>query len=95
MWPAKGDSFPKEDKTDPSTWKVTVIVFWDSHGVVLIDYIEKGKNNYRGILRIITRQAEGRKYKETIAFEEEENFVPPRQRIISHFNGYAWNWGLN
>jgi [histone H3]-lysine36 N-dimethyltransferase SETMAR len=34
---------PKKDKTVLSTEKIMVTVFWDSYGIVLIDYLEKGK----------------------------------------------------
>lgn len=40
--------------TVPSEGKVMPTIFWDSHGVVLIEYAEKGKqapeNNYAGLL---------------------------------------------
>ena len=38
-----GERAPKKAKTVPSTGKVMVIVFWDSQGVIYIDYLEKGK----------------------------------------------------
>jgi len=43
QWVEAGGSAPKKAKTDPSAGKVMATVFWDSQGVVLIDYLEKGK----------------------------------------------------
>lgn len=39
------ESAPKKVKTVPSPRKIMAIIFWDSQGVVLIDYVEKGKTN--------------------------------------------------
>lgn len=38
-----GEIAPKKGKTVPSAEKFMATVFWDSHGVVLIDYLQKGK----------------------------------------------------
>ncbi|KAL6257504.1 hypothetical protein P5V15_011074 [Pogonomyrmex californicus] len=43
QWTAKGEPAPKKVKTVPSAGKVMATVFWDSHGIVCIDYLEKGK----------------------------------------------------
>ena len=43
QWTAKGESAPKKAKTVFSAGKVMATVFWDSHGVILIDYLQKGK----------------------------------------------------
>lgn len=42
-WTAKGESQPKRPKTQTSAGKVLASVFWDSHGIIFIDYLEKGK----------------------------------------------------
>ena len=34
---------PKEAKTVPSVGKVIAKIFWDSHGIMLMHYLEKGK----------------------------------------------------
>ena len=39
-----GESAPKKAKKVPSAGKVMVTIFWDSHGIILIDYVQKGKN---------------------------------------------------
>ena len=40
---AKGKLAPKNEKTVFLAGKVMATVFWDSHGVILIDYLQKGK----------------------------------------------------
>ena len=43
MWIRPGESAPKKAKTVPSAGKVMATIFWDSHGIILIDYLQKGK----------------------------------------------------
>lgn len=43
QWIAKGEPAPKKAKTVSSAGKVMASVFWDSRGIILIDYLEKGK----------------------------------------------------
>lgn len=42
-WLEPGQSRPKRPKTQTSAGKVMASVFWDAHGIILIDYLEKGK----------------------------------------------------
>ena len=43
QWTAKGEPAPKKAKTLFSAGKAMATVFWDSHGIILIDYLQKGK----------------------------------------------------
>jgi hypothetical protein len=43
QWITSGESAPKKAKTIPSAGKVMATAFWDSQGIILIDYLEKGK----------------------------------------------------
>ena len=43
QWVKPGESAPKRPNTQPSAGKVMVSVFWDSHGVIFIDYLETEK----------------------------------------------------
>jgi len=43
QWTSPGELAPKKAKTVPSAEKVMATVFWDSQGVIYIDYLEKGK----------------------------------------------------
>ena len=42
-WTAAGESRPKRPKTQKWTGKVMASVLWDPHGILLINYLEKGK----------------------------------------------------
>ena len=42
-WTAKGENRPKRLKTQMSAGKVLASVFWDAHGILFIDYLEKGE----------------------------------------------------
>ena len=43
IWTGPGESAPKKKKTVPLAGKVMATIFWDSHGIILIDYLQKGK----------------------------------------------------
>lgn len=43
QWTEKGEMAPKKAKTVLSVRKVMATVFWDCHGIILIDYLEKGR----------------------------------------------------
>ena len=42
-WTAKGETRARRLKTQMSAGKVLAFVFWDAHGILLIDYLEKGR----------------------------------------------------
>ena len=42
-WCAVGESRPKRPKTQQLAGKVMASVFWDVHGIIYIDYLERGK----------------------------------------------------
>ena len=42
-WRAAGESRRKRPKTQQSAGKAKTSVFWDAHGIIYIDYLEKGK----------------------------------------------------
>ena len=51
---AAGESCPKQPKTQQWADKVMTSVFWDAHGILFIDYFEKGKtikSDYYMVLR--------------------------------------------
>ena len=43
MWTGPAESTPKKAKTIPSAGKVMATIFWNSHGIILIDYLQKRK----------------------------------------------------
>ncbi|GFU02053.1 putative DD34D transposase [Trichonephila clavipes] len=42
-WTALDEPTPKSGKTQKSAGKVMASVFWDTHGIILIDYLKKEK----------------------------------------------------
>ena len=42
-WTAAGESRPKRTKTQQWAGKLMASVYWDAHGPLFIDYLEKGK----------------------------------------------------
>lgn len=43
QWILPGERAPKKAQTVQSAGKVMATVFWDSQGIIFIDYLEKGK----------------------------------------------------
>jgi len=43
QWTEAGCSAPKKTRSVPSAGKVMASVFWDTEGILFIDYLEKGK----------------------------------------------------
>ena len=43
MWTGPGESAPKKVKTVPSAGKVMATIFWDSQGIIIMDYLQEGK----------------------------------------------------
>jgi histone-lysine N-methyltransferase SETMAR len=60
-----GEPALKKAKTDFSAGKVKATVFWDSHGVILIDYLKKGKTikgaYYTSLLDMLEAYLEGKR----------------------------------
>ncbi|GFY27096.1 transposase [Trichonephila clavipes] len=42
-WTARDEPTPKRGETQKSTGKVMTSVFWDTYGIIFIDYLKKGK----------------------------------------------------
>ena len=43
IWTGSGESVSQKAKTVPSAGKVMAKIFWDLHGIILIDYLQKEK----------------------------------------------------
>ena len=81
-WTAAGEPRPKRSKAQQSAGKVMALVFWDAHGIIFIDYREKGKS----INSDIIGSFESRNCEKTTAYGEEKNYVSPRQCTMSQVN---------
>ena len=64
-WTAAGESRPKRPKTQTAAGKVMASVFWDSHGILFIDYLEKGKTinseYYMGLLERLKAEIDAKR----------------------------------
>ncbi|CAK9833202.1 Mariner Mos1 transposase [Anthophora retusa] len=60
QWVSVGESAPKKAKTVPSAGKVMATIFWDSSGIICIDFLEKGKtitgNYYASLLDLLNNK---------------------------------------
>ncbi|XP_012564110.2 histone-lysine N-methyltransferase SETMAR-like [Hydra vulgaris] len=87
-WTARDEPTPKRGKTQQSAGKVMASVFWDTHGIIFIDYLEKEKtinsDYYIALLERLTDEIA----KKTTSFEEEKSSVSSRQRTVSQVNEY-------
>ena len=43
QWILPGESAPKKAKTVPSAGKVMATIFWDSKGIIHMDFLQKGR----------------------------------------------------
>ncbi|XP_047129544.1 histone-lysine N-methyltransferase SETMAR-like [Hydra vulgaris] len=78
-WTARDEPTPKRGKTQQSAGKVMASVFLYTHGIIFIDYLEKGKtinsDYYIALLERLTDEIA----KKTTSFEEEKSSVSSRQ----------------
>ncbi|UYV61790.1 hypothetical protein LAZ67_1006570, partial [Cordylochernes scorpioides] len=103
QWRQSGSSPPKKAKTVPSTGKVMVSVFWDSEGVLLLDFLNKGQTitgNYYANLVKQLREAIKEKRRFIIekisgntAVPMSRRYVRARQSYSNLFKGYTLRCG--
>ena len=56
QWVAPGESAPKMAETVSSAGKVMATVCWYAQGIILIDYLQKGKQSQGNIISLSSRQ---------------------------------------
>ena len=61
-------------------------VFWGAHGLIFIDYLEKGKTINSDYCTALLDRLKAEIVKKTTAYGEEKNFVSPRQCTMSQVN---------
>lgn len=55
-WTGPGESRPKRPKTQTSAGKVMASVFWDTKGIIMVDYLAKGKTiNSEYYIKLLVR----------------------------------------
>ena len=80
-WTAAGKSRPERPKTQQWAGKVMASVFWDAHGILFINYLEKGKTiNSDHYMHYWIDWAQ--KWKSTASHAKVKSAVPPRQCIV-------------
>ncbi|XP_039302537.1 uncharacterized protein LOC120357081 [Solenopsis invicta] len=77
QWTSPGERTPKKAKTVLSAGKVMVTVFWDSQGVIYIDYLEKGKTVTGLYYAELLGRFDAELQKKTALFGEEKSALPP------------------
>ena len=83
-WTAAGEPRPKRPKSQISAGKVMASVFWDSHGILFIDYLEKGNRiNSEYYIALLVRLKEEIAKKKTATHVQEKNYFSPRQCTVS------------
>ena len=58
-WTARDEPNPKRGKTQQSVGKVMASVFWDSHGIIFIDYLKKGPDHQQRLLHSVVGAFKG------------------------------------
>lgn len=76
QWTLPGERAPKKAKTVHSAGKVMATVFWDAEGIILIDYLEKG--------RTITGQYYSALLDKFDAAWKKERTLPYRKKLLFH-----------
>ena len=71
QWITKSESASKKGKILSSTKKVMAIVFWDSHSIFFINYLEKCKTITGKYYASLHDQLMQKLHKKTAAFEQE------------------------
>jgi len=82
-----GEPAPKKAKTAPSAGKMMATVFWDSQGVINIDYLEKGKT----VTVLYYAELLGRFDAE---LQKKRTHLAKKKRLFHHDNAPAHTSGL-
>ena len=83
MWTGPAESAPQKTKTVPSAGNVMATIFWDSHGIILIDYLQKGKTITKEYYASLLDRFDAI-LKEKRTHRAKKSAFSPRQCTISH-----------
>ena len=86
QWLPCGSSGPIKFKSERSVKKVMATVFWDSEGVVLVDFLEGKKNCYKRLLRKSFKEIESKISCKAPKKTPSWNSFPSRQRPSAFFS---------
>jgi len=82
QWIMSGESAPKKAKTILSAGKVMATVFWDSQGIILIDYLQKGKTITEEYYTTLLDRLKEELKKKTAKIGVQKSAFPSRQRAV-------------
>lgn len=97
QWIMSGESAPKKAKTVLSAGKVMATVFWDSQGIILIDYLQKGKTITGEYYATLLDRLKEELKKKTAKIGAQKSALPSRQRAVlqvDRCNGKTTRIGL-
>lgn len=77
-WLKSHESRPKRPKVQRSAGKVMASVFWDAHGIIYIDYLQKGRTVTGEYYAELLDKLNDEIKKKTTPYGEEKNSVPSR-----------------
>ena len=83
IWTGPGESAPKKAKTVPSAGKVMATTFWDSHSIILIDYLQQGKHITGEYYASLLDRSDAILKEKRLHLAKKSAF-PPRQCTSSH-----------
>jgi hypothetical protein len=89
QWTEAGCSVPKKTRSVPSAGKVMASVFWDTEGILFIDYLEKGKTITREYYsNLLTRLDEKIREKRPGLQKKKSSFI----RTMHSPTKVFWQW---
>ena len=83
-WAEKGGNRPKRPKTQMSVGKVLVCVFWDGHGILVIEYLENRKTiNSEYYMALLVHMKEEIAKKQPQMKKKKCSFIKTMHRVTS------------
>lgn len=98
QWTFPGERAPKKAKTVASAGKVMATVFWDSKGVIHVDYLEKGKTITGLYYAELLQRFDGELQKKRPHFAKKKCFFTMTTRRLTHqpsSRPNCWNYATN
>ena len=96
-WTADGESRAKRPNTQQWPGKVIASVFWDAHGILFIDYLEKGKtinSDYYMVLldRLSAEIKKNRPHmqKKKVLFHQDNTTCHKPMKTMVKWNSYVY-----
>lgn len=82
QWTESGGSAPKKAKSLPSAGKIMASVFWDAKGILLIDYLPKGKTITGEYYRILLDKLDETIREKRPGLQKKKNIFAPVHKSV-------------